>query len=147
VRAQDDGGVPAAGNIRHHHALARDVILGIVAVIFVSLAVPASILRVEYRKTYDAPVKPGSTAEVLRERTSETAIITTPRAPSILEVAERVVRQEAEEREAKRRATVHSRTTRSTNVPVPPTAAHPAPVVSPVVNAPQVDSQRPTEAP
>lgn len=150
MRAQDDGGVPAAANIHRYQTLARDVILGIVAVIFVSLAVPAWILRLEYRKTYDAPVKPGSTAEVLRERTSETVVIITPRppdTPAILELAEHIVRREAEKREAERRVRAHLPNPRSTAVPVPPAAAPPAQAVSSAVNALQIDSQRSVQAP
>lgn len=98
--------------------------LGIVAVIFVSLVVPAWILHVEYQKTYGAPVKVAPAAEVLRERTSETVVIITPHAPPILELAERLVQREAEEREAeKQRAVAHAPMT------------------------PQVDSQRSVQAP
>ncbi|MGH7310837.1 MAG: hypothetical protein ACREK6_19325, partial [Candidatus Rokuibacteriota bacterium] len=76
-----------------YHALVRDVILGAMVVIFVSLAVPAWILRVEYRKTHSAGATLVPTADVLRERMSPVTI--TPRPPRILELAERIVRQEA----------------------------------------------------
>jgi len=147
----------------NYRALVRDVILGTVAVIFLSLAVPAWIIRAEYRKTYSAPVKlaPASAAEVLRERTSETVIIT-PHAPDILELAEQLVRREAERREAEkreierrkaerreaeRRATAHSPITDSTNVPVSPAVARPTQTVAPVVNTPQFNSRDSVQSP
>jgi hypothetical protein len=151
VRAQDDGGAPAAANIRHEHALARDVILGIVAVIFVGLAVPAWIIGVEYHKSSDdAPVKQRvSAAEVLRERRSEAVVIITPHRPKILEIAERVVRRETEEREAKRRASAsaHLPITGSPNVPISSAAASPAQAVPSVIDTPQFDSRQSAQAP
>jgi hypothetical protein len=91
-----------------YRTLVRDVILGAIAVICVSLAVPAWILRDEYRRTYSAPVKVVPAADVLRDAafvrsaTSETGIAN-PRPPDILELAERLVRREAERREAEKR--------------------------------------------
>jgi len=104
MSTQDEKKGTAEDRDANYRALVRDVVLGTVAVIFLSLAVPAWIIRAEYRKTYSAPVKlpPVSVAEVLRERTSETVIIT-PRAPDILELAEQLVQREAERREAARR--------------------------------------------
>jgi hypothetical protein len=85
-----------------HRSLLRDVILGTVAVIVVSLGVPAWIIQAEYRKTFGGPVNAIPTAEILRDATAD-AGIGAPPAPRILEVAERLVRREAE-----RRATAHS---------------------------------------
>jgi hypothetical protein len=167
VRAQDDGGPPAAATIMSTHdetkdtpavrdsrsprALVRDVIIGTVMVIFVSLAVPAWIIRAEYhRSSDDAPVKQQvSAAEVLRERRSGTVVIITPHRPKVLEIAERVVRRETAEREAKRRASVpaYSPITGSTNVPISSAAASPAQAVSSVVDTPQFDSRQSAQAP
>ncbi|HET9491463.1 MAG TPA: hypothetical protein VFR64_17120 [Methylomirabilota bacterium] len=89
-----------------YRALVRDVILGTGAVVLLSLAVPAWIIGSEYRKAYWEPERPAPpVAEVLRDRGS--ASLTTPRRPpQILELAERIVRQEAERREAARREAV-----------------------------------------
>jgi hypothetical protein len=88
-----------------YRALVRDVILGTGAVVLLSLAVPAWIIGSEYRKAYWESERPAPVAEVLRDRGS--ASLTTPRrAPQILELAERIVRQEAEKREAARREAV-----------------------------------------
>lgn len=84
-----------------YRALVRDVILGTLAVVFISLAVPAWIIRVEYRKSFATPASLAPTAEVLRERASPATVA--PRPPHILELAERLVRQEAERRAAERR--------------------------------------------
>jgi hypothetical protein len=84
----------------NYRALVRDVLLGAVVVISVSLAVPAWIIHSEYRKTYQAPAHLTPGADVSRHRTSETV---TPPAPDILEFAEQLVRREAERREAERR--------------------------------------------
>jgi hypothetical protein len=126
-------------------ALLRDVILGVVAVVCVSVAVPAWIIHVEYHKTSNAPMKPISAAEVLRETRSETVVVIRPAIPNVLELAERIVQQEAEEREAKRRATVPSLVTRSPDNPVPPKAS-PAAIPS-VVNTPPVDSRDSVQSP
>jgi hypothetical protein len=134
-----------ASTVSGYRTLARDVILGIVAVIFVSLAVPAWIIQAEYRKTSDPPMKPVPVAEVLRERTSETVI--PRRAPDILKVAERLVQREAEEREAKRRARAHSSITHLTDVSVPSAATVQAGAVTPVANTPQVDLRQSAQAP
>jgi hypothetical protein len=56
----------------------------------------------EYSKTFDTPAGLLSAAEVLRERTLDTDVITA-RAATILQLAEQVVRREAERREAERR--------------------------------------------
>jgi hypothetical protein len=84
-----------------YRALMRDVILGTLAVVFVSLAVPAWILRVEYRKSFATPTSLAPAAEILRDRASPSV---PPRRPDILELAERLVRQEAERRTVERRA-------------------------------------------
>jgi hypothetical protein len=92
----------------NYRTLVRDVILGAIVVICVSLAVPAWILRDEYRRTYSVPVRVVPTADVLRDAasvrgaTSETGIAN-PRSPDILELAERLVRREAERRQAEKR--------------------------------------------
>jgi hypothetical protein len=86
----------------NYRALVRDVLLGAVAVIFVSLAVPAWIIHSEYRKTYQAPANLTPGAGVSRHPASETGPVTPP-APDILEFAERLVKREAERREAERR--------------------------------------------
>jgi hypothetical protein len=167
VRAQDDGGPPAAATIMSTHdetkdtsavrdsrspsALVRDVIIGTVMVTFVSLAVPAWKIRAEYHKSSDdAPVKQQvSAAEVLRERRSEAVVIITPHRPKILEIAERVVRRETEKREAKRRASAsaHSPITGSANVPISSAAASPAQAVPSDVDTPQFDSRQSAQAP
>jgi hypothetical protein len=85
-----------------YRTLVRDVILGTGAVVLLSLAVPAWIIGSEYRKAYWEPVPLAPVAEVLRDRTSASAT-TPPRPPQILELAERLVREEAEKREAARR--------------------------------------------
>ncbi|HEY7364077.1 MAG TPA: hypothetical protein VIE37_08215 [Methylomirabilota bacterium] len=85
-----------------YRALMRDVILGTLAVVFVSLAVPAWIIRVEYRKSFATPAALAPAAEILRERAAPAPVA--PRPPHILELAERLVRQEAERRAAERRA-------------------------------------------
>lgn len=85
-----------------YRALVRDVILGTGAVVLLSLAVPAWIIGSEYRKAYWEPVRPAPLAEVLRDRGSASTR-TLDRAPQILELAERLVREEAEKREAARR--------------------------------------------
>jgi hypothetical protein len=166
VRARDDGEAPASATIVSPHdeqkdtsalrdsdlrALVRDVIIGTVMVTFVSLAVPAWKIRAEYHTSSDdTPVKQQvSAAEVLRERRSEAVVIITPHRPKILEIAERVVRRETEEREAKRRASAsaHSPITGSTNVPVSSAAASPAQAVPSVVDTPQFDSRQSAQAP
>ena len=139
-----------------YRALVRDVILGTVAVILLSLAVPAWIIRAEYRKTYGAPVNLTPTAEVLRETTSE-GVIVTPRALDILKLAEQLVRREAEKREIERREaarreaerlkTAHPPITNNTEVPVGPAEARPAQAVSPVVNTPQFDFRESVQSP
>jgi hypothetical protein len=165
VRARDDGEAPASATIVSPHdekkdtsalrdsdlrALVRDVIIGTVMVTFVGLAVPAWIIRAEYHTSFDdAPVKPQvSAAEVLRDRRSETVVIT-PHRPKILEIAERVVRRETEEREAKRRASAsaHLPITGSTNVPISSAAASPAQAVPSVVDTSQFDSRQSAQAP
>jgi hypothetical protein len=90
----------------NYHALVRDVILGAIAVIFVSLAVPAWILRDEYRRTYSVPVRLVPAADILRDSASvrgrmSDAAVPPPRPADILELAEQLVRREA--REAERR--------------------------------------------
>lgn len=145
MRAQDE--TKDTLEVHHYPAFARDVILGIVAVIFASLAVPAWIIGVEYHKSSDdAPVNHVSAAEVLRERRSDTVGIITPHRPKILEVAERVVRRETEERETKRRA-VRSPITGGTNVPISSVPASPAQAVPSVVDTPQFDSRQSAQAP
>jgi len=157
-----------------YRALVRDVTLGTVAVIFLSLAVPAWIIRAEYHKTYGAPVKLTPTAEVLRETTSE-GVIVKPRAPDILELTEQLVRREAERREVERREAARREAARrevekreaerreaarreaerlktahspnNTEVPVGPAAARPAQAVSPVVNTPQFDFRESMQSP
>jgi hypothetical protein len=126
---------------RNYHALVRDVILGTLAVIFVSLAVPAWILRAEYRKTYSAPVALVPAAEVLRERMSP--VVVPPRPPKILELAERLVRQEAERRAAERRAAAHA----PSRVPLPPPVARPVTVDPPAVTSPSVVAPSPSWSP
>jgi hypothetical protein len=86
----------------NYRALVRDVLLGAVAVIFVSLAVPAWIIHSEYRKTYQPPTRLTPGADVSRDLSSQTSPVTPP-APDILEFAERLVRREAERREVERR--------------------------------------------
>ena len=158
----------------NYRALVRDVILGSAAVIFVSLAVPTWILRAEYRKTYGAPVKLAPAADVLRERTAGTALTPSP-PPHILELAEQLVRREAERREIERREqreaarrevekreterreaarreaeslkTAHSPITHTIEVPVGPAAARPAQAVAPVVNTPQFDFRESVQSP
>lgn len=128
-----------------YRALVRDVIFGTVAVILLSLAVPAWIIRAEYRKEYREPVKLAPVAEVLRERTSRTAVIP-PHVPHILELAERLVRQEAEKREAAQREAAQRETTRRESERHT-TAARPAPAVPPVVSTPQFDARESIQAP
>lgn len=87
-------------------ALTRDVILGTLVVIVVSLAVPVLLIRAEYQRSHLAPTP---AAEVLRERISGTASIT-PSAPSIADIpklAEQLVRREAEKRAAPRSRVPH----------------------------------------
>jgi hypothetical protein len=119
-------------------ALTRDVILGAIVVILVSLAVPAWIMRVEYRKSSKPPEKSAPAAEGLRETRSERVTATPAHSPGILELAERLARQEAE-----KRARAHSPSPRSTNVP----AAGPARAVSPAVDPPQIDSRQSMQSP
>ncbi len=121
-----------------YHALVRDAIFGALAVIFVSLAVPAWILRVEYRKTYSTPATLVPTAEVLREGNSPVVIL--PRPPKILELAERIVRQEAERSAAERRAAAPPPP--RVPPPLPPPAARPVTVDSPVVSPSPIDLQQ-----
>jgi hypothetical protein len=120
----------------NYRALVRDVILGTLAVIFVSLAVPAWIIRAEYRKTYGTPANLAPAAEVLRERMSQVTVA--PRPPHILELAERLVRQEAERRAAERRAAADP----PPRVPLPPPAARPVPAGSPFVTTSPIELQQ-----
>jgi hypothetical protein len=145
-----------------YRALLRDVILGSIAVIVFSLAVPVWIIRVEYSKTYGRVPRPRSVAEVLRERTVE-GLAATPRRPTVLELAEQIVRREAqrreserggaEEREIARREAYHrnapdSPVTTNTDVYVDHAAARPpAEAVPPAANSSQVDLRESVQAP
>lgn len=139
-----------------YRALLRDVILGSLAVIVLSLAVPAWIIRVEYSKTDGSVPGSGLVAEVLRERTVETVAVT-PRLPRVLELAEQIVRREAQRREAEgrelarlaaeRRNAPDASTSANTEVHVDPAEAQPAEAVTSAVNSPQFDVQEPGQAP
>jgi hypothetical protein len=93
-----------------YRALVRDVIIGGVTVILLSLAVPAWIIRVEYSKMYGPPAEPEPVpvAEVLRERT--VPAVMTSGFSKLLELAKEIVRREAERREAEGRATQRRKT-------------------------------------
>jgi hypothetical protein len=143
-----------------YRGLVRDVVLGSLAVIVLSLAVPAWIVRVEYSKTYGRVPGPGSVAEVLRERTLETVAVT-PRLPRVLELAEHIVRRETERRENQRREAESRETTRpeaerhnaadstiSANTGVPSDhAAQQAKAVPFAVNSPQFYFRDSVQAP
>lgn len=137
-----------------YRALVRDVVLGALAVIALSLAVPAWIIRVEYSTNYGTILEPRSAAvaEVLRERTFET-VVGTPRLPRMLDVAEQIVRREAERRDSERREAERRETARreaarrnatdsitdNTDVAVDHAAAQPVKTVSPAFSTPQFD--------
>jgi hypothetical protein len=145
-----------------YRALRRDVILGSLAVILLSLAVPAWIIRGEYSKTYDTVLGRGSApvADVLRERTLDPVVVT-PRFPRVLDLAEQIVRREAERRESERREAERRQIARreaarrhatdsmtdNTEVPVDRAAAQPVKTVSPTVNTPQFDFRESGQAP
>lgn len=122
----------------------RDVILWTVVVIVMSLAVPAWIMHVEYRKGDEPPVTLTPAAEVLRERASGTVVIT-PRASDIRDIpklAERLVRQETE-----RRAMTHAPKPGSTAGPARPTASRPAQTAAPVGDTSPFNSRQSAESP
>lgn len=144
-----------------YRALLRDVVLGSLAVIVLSLAVPAWIIRVEYSKTDGSVPGSGLVAEVLRERTVETVAVT-PRLPRVLELAEQIVRREAQRREserreaegrelarlaAERRNAPDASTSANTEVHVDPAEGQPAEAVTSAVNSTQFDVQEPGQAP
>jgi hypothetical protein len=141
-----------------YRALVRDVVLGGLAVIALSLAVPAWIIRVEYSKTDSTILEPRSApiAEVLRERTFE-AVVVTPRVPRMLDVAEQIVRREAERREAERRETARrgaerrnatdALITENTDMPVDHAAAQPTEAVPRAVDTQQFDTRGSVQAP
>lgn len=143
-----------------YRALVRDVILGGLAVIVISLAVPAWIIRVEYSKTYGRVPGPGAVAEVLRERTLETAAAT-PRLSRVLGLAEQIARRETERRgnerrkaesretarqEAERRNARDPTSTANTDKPRDH-AAQPGKTVPFPVNSPQFDFREAVQAP
>jgi hypothetical protein len=124
----------------NYRALVRDVLLGAVAVIFVSLAVPAWIIHSEYRKTYQPPARLTPGADVTRDLSSKTGPVTPP-APDILEFAEQLVRREAERREAERREAERREAERRAAAPrasQPPgsASAKPVPPASPSRDVP-----------
>jgi hypothetical protein len=144
-----------------YRALVRDIIFGGLAVIVLSLGVPAWIIRVEYTKTYSTVLGPGSlpVAEVLRERTAETVVVT-PRLPKVLELAEQIVRRDAERRESERRGAERREAARreakrrnatdssiTDNVPVDQAATQPVGAVSPEGNTSQLDFRGAVQAP
>jgi hypothetical protein len=146
-----------------YRALVRDVVLGGLAVIVLSLAVPAWIIGVEYSKTYGTVLGRGSppVAEVLRERALDTVVVT-PRLPRVLELAEQIVRRETERRESERREAERRQKiarreaarrnatdsiTDHTDVPVDHAAAQPVKIVSPAVNTPQFDFRDSVQGP
>jgi hypothetical protein len=120
------------------------------------------IIRVEYSKTYGTILEPRSAAvaEVLRERTFET-VVGTPRLPRMLDVAEQIVRREAERRgserrEAERRETARREAARrnatdsitdNTDVAVDHAAAQPVKTVSPAFSTPQFDFRESVQGP
>jgi hypothetical protein len=164
VRASAQNGRTYAPDEREaaYRALLRDVILGSVAVILFSLAVPAWIIRNEYSKTYGTIRGLGSAplADVLRERTLDTVVVT-PRFPGVLELAEQIVRREAERRESERREAERRQIGRreatrrnatdsiadNTDVLVNHAAAKPGITVSPALNRSQSDFRESVQAP
>ncbi len=131
-----------------HRVFVRDVIIGTLAVTLVAVAVPAWLMHAEYRKSHSVPVKLAPTAEVLRDTSSATLIVTPP-APDIPALAERIVRREAE-----KRASAHAPSPARTDMPVRPAKAPPAqaaPTVvntaPAVVNTPQFGSQQSAQSP
>jgi hypothetical protein len=122
----------------NYRALVRDVLLGAVAVVFVSLAVPAWIIHSEYRKTYQAPANLTPEADVSRDPTSKTV---TPPAPDIFQFAERLVRREAERREAERRETERREAER--RAAAPPASQPPGPPSAKPVSPPSPSREAP----
>jgi len=141
-----------------YRALLRDVILGSLAVIVLALAVPTWIIRVEYSKTYGRAPGTRPMAEVLRERALGAV---TPRIPRVIELAEQIVRREAQRRErktdgAERTETARHETDRrnapdsprgNPDVHIAPAGAQPAKVTPSAANSPQFGFRESAQAP